>query len=385
MIVRVALLVVRKLTLTDAQAVPGTTCVIHRSRHRPTIETGARDLSHVPPPYLASVDMTTRRTAIGLSTCILAAALTGCGANDTSEPGGGGSSSPRPSASPPTTAIQHELDKMVSEGVTGVGATISIDGDVTQLVAGVGNRKTGAPYPRDARVRIASVTKPFTSALVMLLVGSGEVDLDAPIERYLPGLLHGPGIDPEAITVRQILQHRSGLPEYAKEPEVTRPRSTNHPRTFSPRDLIKLALRHPAQFPPGTKMVYTATNFVVAGMLVEKVTGTTFSVALRERITEPLGLEETYLPDPGDRSLPRPHPHGYETVGDRTTDVTGLEPSGPWAAGGIVSTGADLDKFLTALVQGDIIAPAELREMQRTVSEWDYQVSATGWDSCGSD
>ena len=268
---------------------------------------------------------------------------------------------------PHTTKIQRTLDEMVSEGLTGVEATISIDGDVTQMVAGVGNRRTEAPYPRDARVRIASVTKPFTSALVMLLVGAGEVDLDAPIERYLPGLLHGPGIDPEAITVRQILQHRSGLPEYAEEPEVTRPRSTNHPRTFTPHDLIELALRHPAQFPPGTKMVYTGTNFVVAGMLVEKVTGTTLSTALRDRLAEPLGLEETYLPNPGDRSLPRPHPHGYETAAGRTTDVTGLEPSGPWAAGGMVSTGADLDRFLTALVQGDIIAPAELREMQRTV------------------
>lgn len=280
--------------------------------------------------------------------------MAGCGSSDTAKDS---------AKKPEKSEVQEMLDKLVAGGDLIGGEVTVVDGDGRQqLRAGVGDREAETKYPSNAHTRVASVTKAFTSAMVLQLVSEGEVDLDASVETYLPGLLHGPGIDAEKISVKQLLRHQSGLPEIGDENKPVDPTDT-----YTPQQLIDLALANPGQFEPGEKMAYTNTNYVVAGMLVEKLTGDSYRTALKERITGPLRLDGTYLPEPGDTGLSEPHPQGYLTVEGETRDVTEADASGPWASGGIVSTGADLTTFFAALADGEVVEKAQLEQMRDTV------------------
>ncbi|MGH8878944.1 MAG: serine hydrolase domain-containing protein [Stackebrandtia sp.] len=264
---------------------------------------------------------------------------------------------------PKSEEVRAKLDKLVDDGdIIGGEATFLDGSDSVQVTAGLGNNETGSKYPSDAHFRTASLTKAFTSSLVLQLVAEGDVDLDASIEEYLPGLLHGDGIDAGTITIRHLLRHQSGLPEVGDGEEPPDPSAV-----YTPEELIDLALDNPGQFEPGSKMRYTNTNYVVAGMLIESVTGESFTDRLTSRITEPLGLDDTYLPEPGDTSLAKPHPHGYVSGDGKTRDVTKQEPSALWTSGGMVSTGADLNRFFTALAKGDVVEAKQLKQMRDTV------------------
>lgn len=261
--------------------------------------------------------------------------------------------------------IRTDIDALVRSGTTGVIATLTENGQTVTLTAGVADRDTGAAIPMSPpqQTRVGSIAKTFVSAIILQLVGEGQVRLDDPIDTYLPGLLVGEGVDGRAITVRQILQHRSGIPEFSDEAEIDEYRAGLTGRTFTPAEEVAIALRKPAQFAPDAQFKYTNTNFIVAGMLVEKVTGRPYSEELARRITTPIGLPDTYLPATGELEIRGPHPHGYETIDGKPTDVTRIEPSVPWAAGALISTGADLNRFYAALLAGKIVADAELREM----------------------
>jgi D-alanyl-D-alanine carboxypeptidase len=128
-----------------------------------------------------------------------------------------------------------------------------------------------------------------------------------------------------------------------------------------------MALKHPALFPPGTSWSYSNTNYVVAGMIVEKVAGHALGTELARRITGPLGLRDTYLPRRGDEKLPAPHAVGYLPLDGKLVDFSDFDATIAWAAGGLVTTPADLDRFYGALLGGGLLRPAELAEMRRTV------------------
>ena len=138
------------------------------------------------------------------------------------------------------------------------------------------------------------MTKTFVAATIMQLVAEGRIDLDAPIETYLPGRIRGEGIDANVITVRQLMRHQSGLPEYfdADTPPPDDPTTGEQ--------LLDMALTRPAQFAPGARMKYTNTNYIVLGLLIEKVTGRPVADEITWRIIVPLGLFDTYFPAPGD-------------------------------------------------------------------------------------
>ncbi|WP_234433285.1 serine hydrolase domain-containing protein, partial [Streptomyces sp. NRRL WC-3549] len=182
-------------------------------------------------------------------------------------------------------------------------------GRVRDYTAGTGDLESGAAVPVNGQVRAGSNTKPFTSAVVLQLAGEGEIDLDEPIETYLPGLVHGDGIDGTRITVRNLLQHTSGLPDYTQSlaPDPFEIRDTY----YNPRDMVDLALSEKAVFEPGAKWQYSNTNYVLAGLLVEKVTGRPFGEEITNRIIRPLGLQDTYWPDAGERGIRGAHPAGY--------------------------------------------------------------------------
>ncbi|MEV5759726.1 serine hydrolase domain-containing protein [Streptomyces tendae] len=239
-------------------------------------------------------------------------------------------------------------------------------GRVRDYTAGTGDLETGASVPVNGQVRAGSNTKALTAAVVLQLVGEGKVKLDEPIETYLPGLVRGDGIDGGRITVRNLLQHTSGLPDYVQtlgmDPFEVRD------TYYNPRDLVDLALSQQAAFEPGAKWQYSNTNYVLAGLLVEKVTGRPFGEEITDRIIRPLGLKDTYWPGVGERGIRGAHPKGYAAApGAPLEDITRLDPSQAWAAGQLVTTPRDLNRFFSALLGGEVLEAAELKEMETTV------------------
>ncbi|MDN3353145.1 serine hydrolase domain-containing protein [Actinomadura sp. DC4] len=266
--------------------------------------------------------------------------------------------------------VQQRLDALVrDDGFPAALASVTgKDGRVRNYTAGVGDLKTKGRVPVDGQVRIGSNTKVFTAVTVLQLVGEGKVDLDEPVETYLPGLIRGDGIDGRHITVRQILQHTSGLPNYTNLLFKNGFLPARH-TYFEPRELLDTALSQKADFAPGTKWEYSNTNYIVAGLLVEKVTGRPLGEEITNRVIRRVGLRHTYFPGVGDQTIREPHPHGYAHDDPKAplTDVTEMEPSSGWAAGEMISTPSDVNRFFSALLAGRLLAPAQLKEMRTTV------------------
>jgi D-alanyl-D-alanine carboxypeptidase len=349
-----------------------------------------------------------RRTLAALAAAAVLATLPAAApAAPPSTPASGPASGP-PSASldrADDRAIQRRLDRLVTRtGLPGVLASVrGRDGKVRTYTAGVGDLETGARVPRDGRVRIASNTKMFTATAVLQLVAEGRVRPDAPVARYLPGVVRGDGNDGRRITVRQLLQQTSGLPDYdGLVIEAGGSLGAVAHTYFEPHDLLDAALAERRHFRPGTRWEYSNTNYVVLGLLVQRVTGRPIGEELTRRIIEPLGLRDTYWPKAGDQRIRGTHPHGYlaERPGDPWTDITRMDPSLGWAAGQLVSTPADLGRFMAALVGGELLPPAQLAAMRRTVRApgfdaepgWRYGLGlashrlgcgATGWGHGG--
>ncbi|WP_149262955.1 serine hydrolase [Actinomadura sp. K4S16] len=236
-------------------------------------------------------------------------------------------------------------------------------GSVT-ATGGVADIRTGAPVDPRSRFRIGSLTKPFVATVVLQLVGEGRVDLDAPVERYLPGVVRGADNDGREITVRQLLQHTSGLPDvldYMSPLEILK----DPLRHWEPRELLDIALPHQREFKPGDGWGYSNTNYLVAGMIIESVTGHPYGKEIRRRVIGPLGLHDTFVPTdaPG---IPGPHPHGYVRPESEPVDITRLNPTVAGAGGGMISSASDLDRFMSALLRGRLLKPAQMREMLAT-------------------
>ncbi|GAA2097956.1 serine hydrolase domain-containing protein [Actinomadura alba] len=266
-------------------------------------------------------------------------------------------------------AVQRALDTLT--GTYGLaGAAVEVAGPGCgrwTSASGVADVRTGRPMSAGQRVRIGSTTKTFTATVVLQLAAEGLVELDAPVERYLPGLIRGNGHDGRAITVRGLLRHTSGLPDHVSALDWTR-LDTFRFRRFEPREQVAVALALPR---PGSAWNYSTTNYVIAGMLIEKVTGHGVTEEVTRRIIRPLGLRGTYWPG-GSTRIRGPHPRGYTLVteagGDtRRTDVTEFDMSYGGAGGALVSTLADENRFFAALLGGRLLPPVRLAQMVRTV------------------
>jgi D-alanyl-D-alanine carboxypeptidase len=260
--------------------------------------------------------------------------------------------------------VDTALTDLVAHDQLAGGVTVVREGsDVTRYSAGYADLDTRAGFVPKTHVRVASITKTFVAATLLQLVAEGKLELDAPIEKYLPGRIHGDGIDANAITVRQLLRHQSGLPEYfdADTPVPTQPVTADQ--------LLDAALKQHAQFTPGSMIKYTNTNYVIAGLLIEKLTGHPAADEITRRIIMPLGLSNTYFPPPGDTGLRAPFAHGYQVVDGNREGATDFNASAAGMAGSLVSTNEDTSAFITALLAGRVIPAAQLREMMDTV-DW---------------
>ncbi|WP_225625333.1 serine hydrolase domain-containing protein [Streptomyces werraensis] len=296
-------------------------------------------------------------------------------------------------ADPPSRSpLQQSLDRLVTEEKFPAAlAWTSKDGRTTSLVAGSSRLGRKTPVPRDGQVRAGSNTKTFTAVVVLQLVAEGKVHLDAPVERYLPGLVRGKGIDARKITLRHLLQHTSGLPNYTEHIGLEHFENVQH-RFFHPHDLLAAALAHPAKSAPGAKWEYSNTNYLLAGLVVERVTGRPVQEEITERVISTARLRHTYWPRPGDQDIRGPHPHGYALArldDDRVVDATEMDPSWGGAAGQLISTPSDLARFTRALLDGELLPPEQLAEMRRTVAApvlpgWRYGLGVVSVPlSCG--
>ncbi|MEV0390121.1 serine hydrolase domain-containing protein [Nonomuraea sp. NPDC050643] len=259
--------------------------------------------------------------------------------------------------------FQALLDRVVAGGAVAAIAEVR-DGDKVWRGAS-GRARLGAarPAPVDGRFRIGSVTKSFTATVVLQLVGEGRLSLSDSVERWLPGLVdRGAGI-----TVRHLLQHTSGLPEYTTGMMDRWGVPRQRYRTWSARELVARAEALPRRLAPGAGFDYSNTNYIVLGLLIERVTGGSYAAEIGKRILRPLGLRHTHLPG-ASPAVPGPHAHAYVPVTRKgkvvPVDLTRFDPTMAGAAGEIISTTADLNRFYRALFQGGLLRPAQLKEMK---------------------
>ncbi|MFJ2193640.1 serine hydrolase domain-containing protein [Kitasatospora sp. NPDC087861] len=266
--------------------------------------------------------------------------------------------------------VQRSLNALVrDDGLPAALAAVKgRDGRTRTYTAGVADLATKAKVPEDGQVRIGSSTKTFTAVVVLQLVGEQRIDLDAAVDTYLPGLLRGDGIDGRHITVRQLLQHTSGLPDYMASPQMADFTAVQY-RYSEPRELVDMALASKADFTPGAKWEYSNTNYLVAGLIIQKVTGRPVGEEITRRVIDEIGLRHTYFPTPGDLTVHEAHPEGYfrNPADGSLHDFTEMDSSMAWATGAIVSTNTDLNRFYTALLGGRLLAPAQLAQMRTTV------------------
>ncbi|MFI2334985.1 serine hydrolase domain-containing protein [Nocardia rhamnosiphila] len=271
--------------------------------------------------------------------------------------------------------LQKALEEIVASGLTGITVRVHDERGEWAGSAGVAELGGSVPPPIDGHVRIGSNTKTFTATLVLQLVGEGRIGLDVPVVEYLPEF----GFDAR-ITVRMLLQHTSGLfnftGEYYGDGTVVagipctisgKAWVDNRFHSYEPEELVRLALSKPARFEPGTDWSYSNTNYVVARLLVEKVTGRPVAQEMQRLILGPLGLTGTVAPTTQTR-VPEPYAHAYyryEDAGEELTiDVTEHNPSWISSGGDMISTSRDLHVFISALNSGKLLPDDLLAEMR---------------------
>ncbi|MFF5583477.1 serine hydrolase domain-containing protein [Streptomyces hygroscopicus] len=269
-----------------------------------------------------------------------------------------------------------------------IGITVEVRDGNRRIHARAGEAElnTGRPMPYGANYRAASVTKSFVATVVLQLVAEGRLSLSDPVEKWLPGVVSGNGNDGRRITVRNLLQHTSGVHNYDYS-EDTGDSAEDFERTrfdhVSPEQVVAGAMRHRPDFPPAPAddpepdWNYSNPGYVLAGMIIQKVTGRSWAQEVRDRIIRPLGLTGTYEPG-DDPRLKAPYAHTYQRFpgSDSWTDTTFRNVSWGGAAGSLISTDRDLDRFFTALLRGRLLPPAQLAEMRRTVPvAEDFQVA----------
>ncbi|MGK5729021.1 serine hydrolase domain-containing protein [Streptomyces sp. URMC 124] len=266
------------------------------------------------------------------------------------------------------SATRSAMEAQVAAGIPGVLGQARDEHGTWRGSAGTGDRTTHRPRLAQDRFRIASVSKVFTSVVLLQLEAEGRISLDDTVEHRLPGVVRGNGHDGGKITVRQLLNHTSGIYNYTEDPgfqKLLGPGFLEHRfDDHTPEELVRTATAHAPYFRPGAGWHYSNTNYVLAGMIVEKVTGHSYATEIKRRIIRPLGLTATTLPGTAPE-LPNPHGRAYSTLlaepapNPKIYDVTELNPSWGGAAGEIISTAGDLNRFYGALVGGKLLPKAQ--------------------------
>ncbi|MFE5036066.1 serine hydrolase domain-containing protein [Streptomyces sp. NPDC056683] len=252
-----------------------------------------------------------------------------------------------------TPAVARQLDAVVQHvmreaDVPGVTVGVWTPGQRDYVRSfGVANKATGQKMSRDPYMRIGSETKTFTVTAVLQLVDQGRVGLDDPVGRYLDGVPSG-----DRITLRDLAGMRSGLFNYSEDAGFFKALTSDPQRSFTPRQLLGYAFRHPATFRPGEKFDYSNTNLILLGLLVEKVSGQRLGDYLQQHVLKPAVMRHTLFPTGNE--FPTPHAQGYtdQTATGKVTETAGWNPSWGWAAGAMISDLDDLHTWAGTVATG---------------------------------
>ena len=316
-----------------------------------------------------------RATAVAACVTFALASCAGAPASDTAATTPT-AAAPSPSASPLNTIDPGNFQDVITKAADALGvpgALVLLQTPQGTFTAKVGTTEIGTQTPPepDTHFRIASNTKTMTGALTVLLVQDGTLAFDDPISKFVPGV---PGGD--AITIADLLKMRSGLYCYTNAPEFSEQLDADWNRAWAPQDVLDIAFAHPPNATPDAEYEYCNTNFALLGMVAEKVGGRPLREQFADRLFKPLGMDGTLLPAVDDTSIPPPFSHGYmygpskyamvdeEYPADLTAaardgslkpiDYTNQTASYATAAGGAISTAADLATWMRALVTGKV-------------------------------
>lgn len=286
----------------------------------------------------------------------------------------------------PHDATQAALDAIVAEGTPGALAAVREGRGRWSGEAGAADLATGEPRRNRDRFRVGSLTKTFTATVLLQLDADGVLSLDDTVERWLPGVVRGNGNDGRRVTLRQLLNHTSGIFNYNRDEgflaRFTGESFLDHRYDgATPEELVAIGLSHPPLFAPGTGWEYSDTNYILAGMVIERATGDDYATQVRRRILGPLKLRATSVPGSA-AAVPRPHGRHYSKLYDEDPnapvhDVTEFNPSVAGAAGQVISATRDLNRFYRALLRGELLPREQLDEMLTTVPI-DEEESGTG-------
>ncbi|TDD37344.1 class A beta-lactamase-related serine hydrolase [Nonomuraea terrae] len=264
--------------------------------------------------------------------------------------------------------VQEALDAMVAAGAPGVLARVDDPHGHWIATSGVADLRTGEAVPRNARFRVASLTKSVIATIVLQLAEEHRLSLDRPVGAWLPGIVAGA----DRITVRQLLNHTSGLADYVAHPEF-KDAMVYGGRTYRPEQLIGYAEELGPVSEPGQRFAYSNAGYIVLGLLVERVTGDRLETEMSRRVLRPAGMSHSYLPltEPAIRG---PHATGYYLptgvdpgAPGALRPITELNPSFAWAAYGLVSDARDINRFYHALFGGRLVGEGSLRQMREGV------------------
>jgi D-alanyl-D-alanine carboxypeptidase len=270
-------------------------------------------------------------------------------------------------------ALRKSLDAVREAGMYGIYSDVRNADRAWRGASGVADVDTRRPVRPDMVHRVGSITKTFTSVAILQQVARGAVELDAPVGRYLPDVI--PGERGQKITVRMLLNHTSHIADYVLPAfpsfleDSAKSLDDNRFRTFTPEELVKLGLdATPTGAPGATPGSYSNTNYVLAGLLLEKVTGEDAERYITRNVIREAGLRHTSFPRTP--LIPGPHSKAYESMFgliDPPRDYSVYNMSWAGTAGAVTSTMDDLNRFYRALLRGELIGAAQLAEMQKTV------------------
>ncbi|MGG3050295.1 serine hydrolase domain-containing protein [Bacillus tropicus] len=274
------------------------------------------------------------------------------------------SSSLQTSAQSDRNSVKKAIQDALQLGYPGILANISKGGKTWSYTAGIADLTTKKPMKADFRFRIGSVTKTFIATVLLQLSGENRLNLDDSIEKWLPGVIQGNGYDGNQITIRQILNHTSGIAEYMNSKDFD---IMDTKKSYTAEEFVKMGISLPPDFAPGKGWSYSNTGYVLLGILIEKVTGNSYAEEVENRIIEPLDLSNTFLPGNSSVIPGTKHARGYIQLdgASELKDVTYINPGS--SDGDMISTADDLNKFFSYLLSGKLLKEQQLNQMLTTV------------------
>lgn len=288
---------------------------------------------------------------------------------------GSASGSAGVSADPTMTAFNRQLQSQIEAKMQAMrvpGAVIYVQsqktGEWTSSI-GVSDIATKEAMRPDMHFRIGSITKTLTGTVILQLVDEGKLKLNDPLSKYQPDVPNS-----ENVTIRQLLDMRSGLYNYSEDNGFDKALEENPRRVWRPQELVAISNKHQPYFAPGKDFHYSNTNTILLGMIIEQITGRSVEQEMQSRIFAPLGMQNSQMPALTSNAIMPPPAQGYildssliantEMGGqaDDLVNVTSWNPSWGWTAGAAISTVEDLKLWAKALATGKLLSSATQKE-----------------------